>query len=84
MACVAAAAQRTPAMAPTATPQVPSAYNVQPYDGTRTPPAEEVAQSIEQEPEVADLFSLAGGAVIGECGAPGDGPSLTADPPTCQ
>jgi len=53
-------------MAPSATPVVPASSNTEQFDGTLTPPAKEVANSIEEEPEVHDLFSLKGGAVIGE------------------
>jgi len=58
-------------MSPSATypsdfPRVLSTNNTDAYDQTETPPAEQVATAIATEPRHQNLFSLRGGAVIGE------------------
>jgi hypothetical protein len=47
-------------------PKVPASSYTEQFDGDQAPPAEEVANAVDSEPEIKDLFSLAGGAVIGE------------------
>lgn len=53
-------------MTPSAIPHVSSEFYVEEFNGDQPAPKDEVVKSIEEDPDVHELFSLQKGAVIGE------------------